>query len=133
MYYINVLTLEIEGFKLTITRMENLATKDKKIMEIFSAQNMDRMADNTALEAALNECYAADYHEEYHSQGFFLMLMIDEEPGENRKNFWKIIGPTGKEYELPQLEFSQKSYTYRKPTYSQFQVMVQIIKAGERI
>jgi len=101
-------------------------------MEMFTAQNMDKMADNTALEAALNECYAADYHEEYHHQGFFLMLMIDEVPHTNRKNFWKIIGPQGKEYELPEVEFKQ-SFTYRKPTYSTFQVMVQIIKAGERI
>jgi len=102
-------------------------------MHMFSAQNMDKMADNTALEAALNECYAADYHEEYHSKGFYLMLMIDEDPSEVRKNFWKIIGPQGKEYQLPKLEFNQKSYTYRKPSYLTFQVMVQIIKAGERI
>lgn len=102
-------------------------------MEIFSAQNMDKLADNTALEITLKECYAADYHEEYHSQGFYLMLMIDEEHRETRKNFWKIIGPSGKEYELPQLEYPKKSFTYSKPSYAQFQVMVQIIKVGERI
>lgn len=85
------------------------------------------------LETALNNCHRDDYHEEYCYKGFYLMLMIDEEPRENRKNFWKIIGPSGKEYKLPELEFNQKSYTYRKPSYLTFQVMVQIIKAGERI
>lgn len=101
-------------------------------MQMFSAKNLEAMADLSKLEATVRKCHAADYNEEYHYNGFFLMLMIDDEPEEVSKNFWRIIGPDGKEHSLPKLLDQKRSFTYRKPTYEQFQTMVQSIKFGEK-
>ena len=130
-------------FKFIIEQTENCTqTKDKKIMtqaadiNLLNALVKGQIPEcnmKIDLETALSHCHRDDYHEEYCYKGFYLMLMEDIERGVNRKFFWKIIGPTGKEYELPQLKYPKKSFTYSKPNYAQYQVMVQIIKVGERI
>lgn len=94
-------------------------------MNMFSSDNMDKMANRTAYEAAVSKCNRDDYHEEMFINKFVLMLMEDIEPNENKKYFWKIVCPDGSVEHV-------MNFTYRKPTLNEFKIMVEKLKAGDQ-
>ena len=107
--------------------MEHLA-------KMFSAARMEEEANRIALETVLKECHRDDYHEEYYHDGFYLMFTIDGDlKGETRKYIWKIIGPNGVRYDLPELTFRQKSFSYEKVPFEVFQQMTKIIRIGAKL